>query len=162
MGFVVIKTSIPVPEILESYVKDGTGYIFMSKAAREPLANMWKDLSAGQRASVVSQLKYFTQQLNLLTGEFYGSLWEMPSEDIFFTHVPFHHKDVQYGPYYSRQQYNVGLVTALSNSRPACPLADGEKALANRLLAVTNETKVFTGPCKIPMLSNEFRYSRRR
>ena len=144
MRFVALHTSVPVPDVRESYIKNGCGYIFMSKADGEPLADIWKDLGSEQRASVVSQLRNYTEQLRSLTGKFYGALWDQTSEDIFFNHLPFHHERVRYGPYYSRQQFNDGLVAALENSRPTRSLDDSENALASRMRAVTDETKTFS------------------
>ncbi|KXT02489.1 hypothetical protein AC578_4183 [Pseudocercospora eumusae] len=144
MRFVALHTSIPVPEVQEAYNKNGCGYIVMSKADGEPLADIWQDLGSDQRASVVSQLRNYAEQLRSLTGQFYGALWGQACEDIFFNHLPFHHERVRYGPYYTRQQFNDGLIAALENSRPNRSLAYSEKALASRIRAVTDETKTFS------------------
>ena len=141
--FVALQTSVPVPEVFDWYVKDGIGYIFMSKADGEPLADLWAHLTAEEKSSVVTQLQCYAQQLRSLTGEFYGALWNSASQDIFFNHLPYHQQEVHYGPYYSRQEYNDGLVTALENSRPSHSLNDSEKALANKALRIEDETKVF-------------------
>lgn len=116
----------------------------MSKADGGPLADIWKELGVEQRASVVCQLRDYTEQLRSLTGEFYGALWHQACEDIFFHHLPFHHEKFNYGPYFSRQQFNDGLVVALENSRPTRSLDEFEKDLATRVQAVTDETKVFS------------------
>lgn len=49
MRFVARKTSVPVPQVLESYVKDGRGYILMSKVDGESLTKTRKTLTADQR-----------------------------------------------------------------------------------------------------------------
>ena len=144
MRYVALHTSIPVPDVRESYTENGCGYIFMSKAGGEPLADIWKDLGLEQRASVVGQLQKYAGQLRSLTGKFYGALWDQACEDIFFSHLPFHHVKVHYGPYYSRQQFNDGLITALENSGPTRSLDEFEKDLAKRIQAVTDETKIFS------------------
>lgn len=143
MRYVALHTSVPVPEVQESYIKDGCSYIVMTKADGEPLGDLWKDLSSEQRAFVVSQLRNYTEQLRSLIGEFYGALWCQPSEDIFFKHLPFRHEEFHYGPYCSRRQYNDGLVAALENSRPR-PLSETDKELARRLQAINDETITFS------------------
>lgn len=143
MRYVALHTSIPVPEVQESYIKDGCGYIVMSKADGEPLGDVWEDLSSEQRALVVSQLRSYTEQLRSLTGEFYGALWCQPSEDIFFKHLPSRHEEIHYGPYRSRRQYNDGLVAALENSRPG-QLSETDKDLARRIQAITDGTITFS------------------
>ena len=142
--FVALQTSIPVPEVFESYVEDGNGYIFMSKADGEPLADLWAHLTPEEKLSVVRQLRCYAKQLRSLTGEFYGALWNSASQDLFFNHLPYHHEEVQYGPYYSRQEYNDGLVTALENSHPSRSLNGFEKALADKALKIADETKVLS------------------
>jgi serine/threonine protein kinase len=144
MQYVARHTSVPVPEVYESYTKHGCGYIFMSKADGEPLARVWNDLGSEQRASVVSQLRDYAEQLRSLDGEFYGALWHQASEDIFFNHLPFRDEKIHYGPYYSRSQYNDGLVTALQNSRPMHSLNEVETDLEKNIRAVTDETRTFS------------------
>lgn len=143
MRYVALHTSIPVPKVQESYTRNGCGYIFMSKAGGEPLADVWKELDLGQGASVVRQLQKYVQELQSLTGEFYGALWDQACEDTFINHLPFHHVKVHYGPYYSRQQFNDGLVTALQNSGPTRSLDEFEQDISERIQAVTDGKKTF-------------------
>lgn len=143
MRYVALHTSVPVPDVREAYIKDGCGYIVMSKADGEPLGDVWQHLGSEQRASVVSQLRNYVEQLRSLNGEFYGALWHQPSEDIFFKHLPFRHEDVRYGPYYTRRQFNDGLVAALENSRPGT-LNEVDKQLAQKIQALTDESMTFS------------------
>lgn len=144
MQYVARHTSVPVPEVRESYTKDGCGYILMSKADGKPLADVWKNLGPDQRASVVDQLRDYAKQLRSLHGEFYGALWHQASEDVFFNHLPFHHKKIHYGPYYSRRQFNDGLVAALQNSRPTHLLSEVGVDLEKRIRAADEETITFS------------------
>jgi hypothetical protein len=144
MRYVTLHTSIPVPKVQASYIKDGCGYIMMSKADGEPLARIWKQLDAEHKASVISQLRSYVEQLRSLDGTFYGSLWNQPCEDVVFSHVPFLHEEFHYGPYHSRQQYNDGLVAALEHSLPTHSFGEFEKDLATRIQAITDETKTFS------------------
>jgi thiamine kinase-like enzyme len=83
-------------------------------------------------------------ELATLSGDFYGALWKSPFEDIFFHHFPFRNEKVQYGPYFSRQEYNTGLIAALANSRPDQTLSASEQILAERLLEIDGERIVFS------------------
>ena len=83
-------------------------------------------------------------ELATLSGDFYGALWKSPLEDIFFHHFPFRNEKVQYGPYFSRQEYNTGLVAALANSRPDQTLSASDQALAEKLLRLDDERRVFS------------------
>jgi hypothetical protein len=70
MRFVALQTSVPVPQVLESYVRHGHGYILMSKVHGEPVADVWKDFTPEQRVSVIDQLRDYTVQLGALRGTF--------------------------------------------------------------------------------------------
>lgn len=144
MQYVARHTSVPVPEVQDSYIQHGCGYILMSKAHGEPLADVWKDLDSVQRASVISQLRDYAEQIRSLEGEFYGALWHQASEDVFFNHLPFRDEKIHYGPYYSRRQFNEGLVAALRNSRPTDLSDETGMDLEKRIRAVTDETRTFT------------------
>ena len=145
MRFVAKKTSIPVPAVHASYIKDGNGYILMSKIPGNPLRDRWNTLQEDQRASVIDQLKKHVDELELLKGDFYGALWNLASEDIFFKHCPFPHKDFLYGPYYSQREYNDGLVEALANSRPPSGLTNSDNLLIEKLRGLQqDESNVFS------------------
>jgi hypothetical protein len=47
-------------------------------------------------------------------------------------------------PYYTRRQFNDGLVAALQNSRPTRLLNEADTGLEKRIRAVTDETKPFS------------------
>jgi hypothetical protein len=84
-------------------------------------------------------------ELSTLSGDFYGSLWKSPLEDIFFHHFPFKiYEKIQYGAYFSRQEYNTGLVAALRNSRPDQSLSVSDQALAEKLLQIDDERRIFS------------------
>ena len=72
MQYVAQCTSVLVFEVHYLYIKHGCGYICMSRADGEPLGDVWKDLGPRQRASVISQLRDYAEQLRSLDG---GFLW---------------------------------------------------------------------------------------
>lgn len=150
MRLVARNTSIPVPKVYESYIKDDLGYIIMSRVDGEPLARVWKTLDENKRAFVVAQLKSFMEELEQVQGGYYGALWDLPSEDIFFKHMPWKNEISTYapyhpyGPYYSRSEYNEGLIEALENSRPTSTLKEKDQALARELRSIQDNLKVFS------------------
>ncbi|KAM3414561.1 hypothetical protein BST61_g9720 [Cercospora zeina] len=144
MRFVASHTTMPVPQVIDAYVKDGNGYILMSKLEGERLGTAWKTFDSLQKAKVIDQLRTFMQELGSLRGDFYGSLWENPSKDIWFMHLPWKPEKISYGPYLSRQQYNEGLVTALKNSRPNGRLTQEDENLIHEISKNTDERKVFS------------------
>lgn len=144
MQFVARNTSVPVPIIHDVYEKEGNGYIFMSRVHGEPLGQMWNNLCTEQKVSVIRQLNHYITELEALSADFYGALWNLASEDIFFKHFPFTNEEIRYGPYSSRREYNAGLIAALANSRPDHSLSASDQALAERLLRIDDERKVFS------------------
>ncbi|KAF2248947.1 kinase-like protein, partial [Trematosphaeria pertusa] len=145
MRFVSSRSSIPVPEVYEAYEKNGTGYIYMSKAEGLQLGEMWSSLSDDKRAYVADQLRGYVAELRDMRGNFYGALWNQPSADIFFSHLCLKtHDDKQYGPFKSRTEYNQGLVEALTNSRPGGQLGESENSIVAKISVLTEDAKVFS------------------
>ena len=142
MRFVSSNTSIPVPTVYDAYVREGNSYIIMSRAKGAPLGQVWDRLSIEQKALILRQLNHYVAELESLSADFYGALWNLPSEDIFFHHHPFRNGNILYGPYYSRQEYNTGLVAALANSRPDRLLSASDQALAEQLLQIDDDGKI--------------------
>jgi aminoglycoside phosphotransferase len=145
MRFVASRTSIPVPTVHDAYEQEGRSYILMSRVHGKPLGEVWGSLCTEQRATIVCQLNHYMTELETLSGDFYGSLWKSPLEDISFHHFPFKiYEKIRYGPYFSRQEYNTGLVAALRNSRPDQSLSASDQALAENLLQIDDERRVFS------------------
>jgi aminoglycoside phosphotransferase (APT) family kinase protein len=145
MRSVASKTSIPVPTVHDAYEQEGRSYIIMSRVHGKPLGEVWSSLCTEQKATIIRQLNHYMAELGTLSGDFYGSLWKSPLEDIFFHHFPFKiYEKTQYGPYFSRQEYNTGLVAALRNSRPDQALSASDQALAEKLLQIDDERTVFS------------------
>ncbi|CAK1367957.1 unnamed protein product [Cercospora beticola] len=144
MRFVARNTSIPVPEVIDAYTQDGNGYILMSRLPGERLGSLWKTFDSAQKTKVIDQLRMYMRELGSLHGDFYGSLWQGASKDIWFMHLPCKPGKVSYGPYSSRQQYNEGLVMALRNSRPCGVLTAEDEILIEKILGNTDERKIFS------------------
>jgi len=119
----------------------------MEKIKGVPVGDVWEKLDDNQKAHFVSQLRDFTTEWQNLPGQFYGALWQLPCEDVFFHHCcllpPY---EVRYGPYLSREEYNHGLMQALINSRPLgeSQFEDAEKLLIQRLCSLNDDTIVFS------------------
>ncbi|KAF2765511.1 kinase-like protein [Teratosphaeria nubilosa] len=144
MRFVSRTTTVPVPRVHESYILGRNGYIFMDHVPGRPLSHVWEHLSTVHRSSLVSQLRHIVQEWGSLRGDFFGALWEKPSKDVFFIHLPFKNVEISYGPFRNRQEYNKGLIDALHNSRPEGILDDLDQHVAEQLLRLTDNTKVFS------------------
>jgi len=110
----------------------------------KPLGEVWDSLSAEGKASVIRQPNLYMAELETLSGDFYGALWKASSEEIFFHHHTFRNEKIQYGPYFSRQDYNTGLVAALANSRPDQTLSTFDQALAEKLLQLDDKRRPFS------------------
>lgn len=137
-------TKIPVPKVHESFVLTGNGYIFMDHVPGRPLSQIWEHLSPAQRSSLVKQLRDIVKELGSLRGDFFGALWNQPSLDVFFIHLPFVDVKLSYGPFKTRLEYNLGLVDALRNARPGGSLDELDQELVEQLHHLTDDTKVFS------------------
>lgn len=144
MRYVAQHTSIPVPPVYEFYIRDGNGYIVMGRLAGERLTHVWPQLSADLQLAVAKQIRGFVTELQNLSGDFYGALWQQPCEDIFFHHLPYGTKSITYGPYRSRQQYNQGLIDALQNSKPPDNATDSHDDIIDKLLQLKDDSKLFS------------------
>ncbi|CAI6334355.1 unnamed protein product [Periconia digitata] len=145
MQFMSSHTSIPVPEVYEAYEKNGLGYIYMCKVEGSQLGETWSSLSDDSKAYVADQLQGYVRALRDLRGDFYGALWNQPSQDIFFSHLCIKtHDNKQYGPFKSRTENNQGLVKALVNSRPGGQLGESENSIIAKISALTEDAKVFS------------------
>lgn len=72
-------------------------------------------------------------------GSFYGTVDDGPCQDVIFMHHPWKNKVYEYGPYSTRAEFNKGMIKALERSRPGEKLQDGDKSLAEKLLATGSD-----------------------
>ena len=148
MRFIATHTSIPVPVVHKFYEKNGFGYILMSRAEGVMLGDVWDSLTEEKRATIISQLKVYVDELRQLSGDFYGKIGRLGCEDIFFRHLcvahRLEHNKHPYGPFETRAEYNEGLVQALRNSRPPGQWSAGDEELAARIRALKSEEKVYS------------------
>jgi len=66
MRYVASHTSIPVPHVYASFVRNDTFYILMERVAGERLAEGWAARSDESRAIIISQLRSMVQELRSL------------------------------------------------------------------------------------------------
>ena len=112
MRFVRAKTSIPVPEVFDAHIEEGTGYgyIAMQYVDGKPLDQAWGSYTEAQKENVVKELKQYMEELRSITGDSIGSVDGSHCEDQFFSNIP-----GGYGPYKSETAFNKGLVHALQD-----------------------------------------------
>lgn len=144
LRFIAQRTSIPVPHVFEFYEQHGNGYILMTELDGDPLGAVWSTMSDDYKEKIILQLKGYVQQLQTIHGDFYGSLGESPSKDIFFQHLPFKPNDVAYGPYYSKSEYIAGLSEAVKNSKPHGLLQDSERHVVESIKFIIGEEPIFS------------------
>ncbi|KAF3924186.1 hypothetical protein ABW21_db0200973 [Orbilia brochopaga] len=147
LKFVKARTSVPVPEVYDVYEKTQIIYIFMSKVEGKTLASVWDKLSDEAAAKVASQLKKYIHEWQSLTSEFYGNVAGGPCGEIFFGHNSMRSPDQTnptYGPYSSREEYNAGLLEALTNSRPWGMRDKRQERVEETIRALNDEKKVFS------------------
>lgn len=63
MKFIREHTRIPVPKILNSYEKDGMGYILMDFIEGEKLETLWTTLSTEAKDTILSELSDYVRQM---------------------------------------------------------------------------------------------------
>ncbi|KAK8190898.1 kinase-like domain-containing protein, partial [Phyllosticta paracitricarpa] len=144
MRFAASRTSIPLPQVHEAYEKDGLGYIRMSKVDGHLLSEARKSLTFEKRHHVVEQLRQYVQELHQIRGDFYGALWRLTERGHLLKHFAAVTTDqIRYGPFDSRRENNKGLIEALRNSRPRGVLSESDQALAEKILALNDEEKIF-------------------
>jgi aminoglycoside phosphotransferase (APT) family kinase protein len=113
MRLVREKTTIPVPEIYNSYIDPATKHacIVMEFIQGECLSAVWDQYDDQQKEHIVKHLHDIFAQLRNIKGTFIGSVDESACED------PLFEEDIgAYGPYNDEASFNQGIVTALKNT----------------------------------------------
>src|SRR5437762_6579058 len=109
MKFVVAKTNIPMPKILEAFERDGKTYIYMTQVPGKCLDDCMSDLSEAQLEQVVQELAGFVNEMrNLGENNYIGSINRGPCTDYLWqynTHLPG-------GPFENEAQLNDFIASA--------------------------------------------------
>ncbi|KAK1142361.1 hypothetical protein N8T08_007913 [Aspergillus melleus] len=138
------QTSVPVPRVLNAYVIEEVGFIVMEKVPGDELA---ETLPRVVKESLARELRGYIQQWRQIRGPFFGTVDGGPCQDVVFKHA-WENKEYDYGPFTSRQEFNLGMVEALRKSRPNLTLETEEDTLfAEELLGSgvgQTDTRVFT------------------
>ncbi|PLB44965.1 hypothetical protein P170DRAFT_270844 [Aspergillus steynii IBT 23096] len=138
------QTSVPVPRVFNAYVIAEIGFIVMEKIHGDELA---ETLPRAVKKALARELRGYIQQWRQLRGSFFGSVDGGPCQDVIFKH-PWENREYDYGPFASREDFNIGMVEALRRSRPNLTLETDEDArFAEELLlsgAGQTETCIFT------------------
>lgn len=66
LDFVAAKTSVPVPRVVCSFVRNGRAYIVMRRISGVTVAQAWPSLSEAERASILDQLREMFIELRKL------------------------------------------------------------------------------------------------
>ena len=115
MRFIRNRTSIPVPEVLNSYMdeKRGKECIVMEFIPGDNLDKAWEGYTDIEIESVVSQLRGYMEQLRSIKGTFIGSVDGAPCNDQYFDEKP-----NGYRPFINEEEFNRGIVSALKEAVP--------------------------------------------
>lgn len=110
LRYVRERTSVPVPEVLESYVHPETGYacIIMEYVEGTTLDEAWPSYSDEEKDGVTRQLKGYLDELRAIEGETIGTLDGGVVEDQFF-----YGKPESAGPFGSVDAFHEGLIEVL-------------------------------------------------
>lgn len=118
MRLVRSKTSIPVPEVLDAYIRtdDGSGHgcIVMEYVEGETLDNAWEACTPTQKDGIVKQLKGYLDELRTIPGSFIGGVEKTFCQDPFFSDCE---DPSSYGPYETEEAFKAGLARSLRERR---------------------------------------------
>lgn len=114
MQLVRSKTSIPVPEVISTYVVEETNEfcILMEFVEGDVLRDVWDDGTEEWKNSIVDQLKGYMEELRSIKGEFIGPVDRTPCVDQFFQDHP-----GAFGPFGSEEEFHDGLIKAMRLSQ---------------------------------------------
>ncbi|CAG8948723.1 hypothetical protein HYFRA_00001844 [Hymenoscyphus fraxineus] len=114
MKLVRSKTSVPVPKVFNAYIVEETNdpCILMEFVEGDVLRDVWDDMTHDEKASIVSQLKGFMDELRSIKGEFIGAVDETPCVDRIFEG-----NSSRYGPYGNEAEFHEGLIAAMKISQ---------------------------------------------
>lgn len=134
------RTTVPVPEVISAYTIGDIGFILMTKIEGETLSSCWENTSHEQRQSIARQLKSYVLEWRELGSSFLGSVNGGVCEDIIFKHSwDANAPPKRYGPFGSREEYNIGVIEALRLSRPDGVWGKAEENLKEKILTFSNE-----------------------
>ncbi|RPA79512.1 kinase-like protein [Ascobolus immersus RN42] len=119
MKYVSENTTIPVPAVESAYIDKGIGYILMSYIEGDALSAIWDTLDQSQKESIVMELKGYIQQLRMLKPKqyFIGPYDGSHCRAAMFT-ASWGYTNEKYGPFNSEEEFNEGIVKALSDRFP--------------------------------------------
>ena len=111
MQFVRDRTSIPVPRILDSFVRNENQHacIVMEYVKGETLDKVWPELTESQKTSIIQELKGYWEQLRSIEGSFIGCIDRTRCEDQFFNRDE---PDAS-GPFNAEAEFREGIKAAL-------------------------------------------------
>ena len=128
------RTSVPVPRVFNAYMIEDIWFTSMEKVPGVTLERCWKGLTKDTKRSIVQQLQQFIHEWRKIEGPFFGTVDGCPCPDVLFKH-PWRPSHRQYGPILTRKAFNEGVVEALCYARSKKQLTEGDKPLAERILA---------------------------
>jgi aminoglycoside phosphotransferase (APT) family kinase protein len=115
MRLVRQKTSIPVPEVYNTYIDAQSGHvcIVMEFVQGERLDHAWPKLSEEDKNSIVIQLAGFFKQLRQIKGSFIGAVDGSPLDEQLFPDI-----EGVYGPFKTEDAFNRALIDAWRKEYP--------------------------------------------
>ena len=140
------KTDIPVPKVFSAYTIGDIGFILMSKVEGVTLGSCFDNLSLEERHSIILQLESCVLEWRKLGSSFLGAVHGGPCEDILFKHPwDANAPPKPYGPFYSLDEYKLGVIEALRLSRPDGLWGEMEEDLKKKILHFKNESSANLG-----------------
>ena len=118
MKFIRQNTTIPVPEVLNVYRYEETGFvcIVMRFVQGKRLNEVWTTLHEDEKKSIARQLRGYFDELRKIKGIFIGGIDGSDCDDQLFP------DDVDgWGPYKDESEFNMALVNVWSANYPDDP-----------------------------------------
>lgn len=84
MKFVTTHATIPVPEVFDSYTRDGATCIVIVYIPGDSLEYAWPNLSISEKGEIAYSLGYLFEQLKKLKSPYFDNLDRQPYEHVIF------------------------------------------------------------------------------
>lgn len=130
------RTTINLPQLEAAYTLDGVTYIVMSHCKGLHLEHSWDSASPEQQARIIAQLRSYVQQMQALTGPFIGGVDYSPCRDGIFEGFA-EDGSQSYGPFATEEDFNEGIVEALTRAHPTPKDAKSSSAVGDHIMKET-------------------------
>ncbi|KID83801.1 protein kinase subdomain-containing protein [Metarhizium guizhouense ARSEF 977] len=119
MRFIANNTSVPIPKVWCSFVRNGRVYLVMERIRGDCIAKEWDERSKESRGKLLAQLKLMVDEIRSLQPRPDAGVESCVGGSLFDSRMP--HPDRRFGPFQTIQEFHLWLRDNLQPSEAEKP-----------------------------------------